>query len=78
MFKLTIVSHLICLRHLILPMMHHSDHTFSSGTVADIKVTSQNFEDAFKKVRPSVSKKVSLSPIKAVIQNIYYIIIILF
>ena len=45
-------------------MMHLSDHTFSSGPVADIKVTSQNFEDAFKKVRPSVSKKVSLILIK--------------
>uniref|UniRef100_A0A8C5BEM1 AAA+ ATPase domain-containing protein n=1 Tax=Gadus morhua TaxID=8049 RepID=A0A8C5BEM1_GADMO len=41
-----------------------SHHTFSSGPVADIKVTSQNFEDAFKKVRPSVSKKVSLILIK--------------
>ncbi|XP_030235810.1 nuclear valosin-containing protein-like isoform X1 [Gadus morhua] len=39
------------------PSSTSSDHTFSSGPVADIKVTSQNFEDAFKKVRPSVSKK---------------------
>ncbi|XP_040906521.1 nuclear valosin-containing protein-like isoform X2 [Toxotes jaculatrix] len=29
----------------------------SSGSVADIRVSKQNFEDAFKKVRPSVSKK---------------------
>ncbi|XP_063730710.1 nuclear valosin-containing protein-like isoform X2 [Eleginops maclovinus] len=32
-------------------------HTFSSGPVVDIKVSKLNFEDAFKKVRPSVSKK---------------------
>ncbi|KAM4615467.1 nuclear valosin-containing protein-like isoform 2-T2 [Polymixia lowei] len=35
----------------------YSGHTFSSGPVADIKVNKQNFEDAFKKVWPSVSKK---------------------
>uniref|UniRef100_A0A8C9W0B2 Nuclear VCP like n=1 Tax=Scleropages formosus TaxID=113540 RepID=A0A8C9W0B2_SCLFO len=34
-------------------------HTFSSNSVVDIRVSRQNFEDAFKKVRPSVSKKVS-------------------
>ncbi|KAK2848621.1 hypothetical protein Q5P01_008455 [Channa striata] len=34
-----------------------SGHTFSTGCVADIRVSKQNFEDAFKKVRPSVSKK---------------------
>ncbi|KAM9345201.1 nuclear valosin-containing protein-like isoform 2-T2 [Symphorus nematophorus] len=34
-----------------------SGHTYSSGSVADIRVSRQNFEDAFKKVRPSVSKK---------------------
>ncbi|XP_068573592.1 nuclear valosin-containing protein-like isoform X2 [Cebidichthys violaceus] len=34
-----------------------SGHTFSSGSVADIRVSKQNFDDAFKKVRPSVSKK---------------------
>ncbi|XP_056148445.1 nuclear valosin-containing protein-like isoform X2 [Lampris incognitus] len=34
-----------------------SGHTFSSGPVADIMVSRQNFEDAFTKVRPSVSKK---------------------
>ncbi|XP_051278937.1 LOW QUALITY PROTEIN: nuclear valosin-containing protein-like [Dicentrarchus labrax] len=34
-----------------------SGHTYSSGPVADIRVSKQNFEDAFKKVRPSVSKK---------------------
>uniref|UniRef100_A0A668AYE0 Nuclear VCP like n=1 Tax=Myripristis murdjan TaxID=586833 RepID=A0A668AYE0_9TELE len=32
-------------------------HTFSSCPVTDIRVSRQNFEDAFKKVRPSVSKK---------------------
>ncbi|XP_034408643.1 nuclear valosin-containing protein-like isoform X3 [Cyclopterus lumpus] len=32
-------------------------HTFSSGSVSDIRVSKQNFDDAFKKVRPSVSKK---------------------
>ncbi|XP_036439248.1 nuclear valosin-containing protein-like isoform X2 [Colossoma macropomum] len=35
----------------------HTEHTFSSGSVKDIKVSRQNFEEAFKKVRPSVSKK---------------------
>ncbi|KAF3708497.1 Nuclear valosin-containing protein-like [Channa argus] len=34
-----------------------SGHTYSSGCVAEIRVSKQNFEDAFKKVRPSVSKK---------------------
>lgn len=34
-----------------------SGHTFSSGSVTEIRVSKQNFEDAFKKVRPSVSKK---------------------
>nr|XP_061820714.1 nuclear valosin-containing protein-like isoform X2 [Nerophis lumbriciformis] len=34
-----------------------SGHTFSSGFVADIRVGKHNFEEAFKKVRPSVSKK---------------------
>ncbi|XP_034537246.1 nuclear valosin-containing protein-like [Notolabrus celidotus] len=34
-----------------------SGHTFSSGPVIEIRVSKQNFEDAFKKVRPSVSKK---------------------
>lgn len=32
-------------------------HTYTSGAVADIRVSKQNFDDAFKKVRPSVSKK---------------------
>ncbi|KAM8738841.1 nuclear valosin-containing protein-like isoform 1-T1 [Acanthopagrus schlegelii] len=32
-------------------------HTDSSGSLADIRVSKQNFDDAFKKVRPSVSKK---------------------
>ncbi|KAJ8359591.1 hypothetical protein SKAU_G00161160 [Synaphobranchus kaupii] len=32
-------------------------HTIRSGSVVDIKVSRQNFEDAFKKVKPSVSKK---------------------
>ncbi|XP_076019431.1 nuclear valosin-containing protein-like isoform X2 [Genypterus blacodes] len=34
-----------------------SGDTTSAGDVADIRVSKQNFEDAFKKVRPSVSKK---------------------
>ncbi|XP_074531519.1 nuclear valosin-containing protein-like isoform X3 [Halichoeres trimaculatus] len=34
-----------------------SGHTFSSGSVTEIRVNRQNFEDAFKKVHPSVSKK---------------------
>uniref|UniRef100_A0AAQ6IK12 AAA+ ATPase domain-containing protein n=1 Tax=Anabas testudineus TaxID=64144 RepID=A0AAQ6IK12_ANATE len=36
----------------------HTGHTYSSGPVSDIRVSKENFEDAFKKVRPSVSKKV--------------------
>ncbi|KAJ3610691.1 hypothetical protein NHX12_022783, partial [Muraenolepis orangiensis] len=39
------------------PSLLPSGHTFSSGPVVDIRVTKQNFDDAFKKVRPSVSKK---------------------
>ncbi|KAF5898761.1 nuclear valosin-containing protein-like isoform X1, partial [Clarias magur] len=35
----------------------HTGHTFSSRSVKDIRVSRQNFEEAFKKVRPSVSKK---------------------
>ncbi|TSP25445.1 Nuclear valosin-containing protein-like [Bagarius yarrelli] len=35
----------------------HAGHTTSSSSVKDIQVSKQNFEDAFKKVRPSVSKK---------------------
>ncbi|KAG7314049.1 hypothetical protein KOW79_022545 [Hemibagrus wyckioides] len=35
----------------------HEGHTFSSSSVKDIQVSKQNFEEAFKKVRPSVSKK---------------------
>ncbi|XP_023281675.1 nuclear valosin-containing protein-like isoform X2 [Seriola lalandi dorsalis] len=34
-----------------------SGHTCSSSSVADIRVSKHNFEDAFKRVRPSVSKK---------------------
>ncbi|KAM7408064.1 hypothetical protein PAMA_001966 [Pampus argenteus] len=34
-----------------------SGHTYTSGPVADIRVSKQNFEDAFRKIRPSVSKK---------------------
>ncbi|XP_077423187.1 nuclear valosin-containing protein-like [Vanacampus margaritifer] len=34
-----------------------SGHTFSSGPVADIRVSKKNVEDAFIKIRPSVSKK---------------------
>uniref|UniRef100_A0AAX7V430 AAA+ ATPase domain-containing protein n=1 Tax=Astatotilapia calliptera TaxID=8154 RepID=A0AAX7V430_ASTCA len=33
-------------------------HTHSSGSAADIRVSKDNFEDAFGKVRPSVSTKV--------------------
>ncbi|PWS21887.1 AAA family ATPase, partial [Enterococcus faecium] len=44
--------------HLYSPMAStHTVHSFSSGPVEDIRVSRQNFEDAFKKVRPSVSKK---------------------
>ncbi|XP_068423847.1 nuclear valosin-containing protein-like isoform X2 [Clinocottus analis] len=39
------------------PSQAASGHTFTSGSVADIRVSQQNFDDAFKKVRPSVSKK---------------------
>ncbi|XP_060720386.1 nuclear valosin-containing protein-like isoform X2 [Tachysurus vachellii] len=42
--------------HLHIP---HAGHTFSSGSVKDIRVSRQDFEEAFKKLRPSVSKKVS-------------------
>ncbi|XP_053189271.1 nuclear valosin-containing protein-like isoform X1 [Scomber japonicus] len=38
-----------------------SGHTYSCGSVADIRVSKQNFEDAFKKVCPSVSKKDQMS-----------------
>ncbi|KAM9365152.1 nuclear valosin-containing protein-like isoform 3-T3 [Pholidichthys leucotaenia] len=34
-----------------------SGHPQPPGSVADIRVSKQNFEDAFRKVRPSVSKK---------------------
>ncbi|XP_041803432.1 nuclear valosin-containing protein-like isoform X2 [Chelmon rostratus] len=34
-----------------------SGHTYSSSSVTDIRVNKQNFDDAFKKVRPSVSQK---------------------
>lgn len=39
------------------PAAASSGHTYSSGPVADIRVNKQNFEDAFKKIHPSVSKK---------------------
>ncbi|XP_037322252.2 nuclear valosin-containing protein-like isoform X3 [Pungitius pungitius] len=39
------------------PQASSTGHTFSSGSVADIRVSKQNFDDALKKVRPSVSKK---------------------
>uniref|UniRef100_A0A674CH24 Nuclear VCP like n=1 Tax=Salmo trutta TaxID=8032 RepID=A0A674CH24_SALTR len=39
-------------------LINSSGHSYSNGPVADIRVSKQNFEDAFKKVRPSVSKKV--------------------
>ncbi|XP_053475689.1 nuclear valosin-containing protein-like [Ictalurus furcatus] len=35
----------------------HTGHTFSSSSVKGIRVSRQNFEEALKKVRPSVSKK---------------------
>nr|XP_061794545.1 nuclear valosin-containing protein-like [Nerophis lumbriciformis] len=35
----------------------YSGHSFSSGSVADIRVSKENVEDAFKKVKPSVSKQ---------------------
>ncbi|XP_053731120.1 nuclear valosin-containing protein-like isoform X1 [Synchiropus splendidus] len=34
-------------------------HTFTPGPVVDIRVSRHDFEEAFRKVRPSVSKKVS-------------------
>ncbi|XP_051937001.1 nuclear valosin-containing protein-like isoform X2 [Hippocampus zosterae] len=34
-----------------------SGHTFSHGPVADIRVSKKNMEEAFGKIRPSVSKK---------------------
>lgn len=40
-----------------LTSQHSSASSTSLGFVADIKVNKQNFENAFKKVRPSVSKK---------------------
>uniref|UniRef100_A0AAY5K0R4 AAA+ ATPase domain-containing protein n=1 Tax=Esox lucius TaxID=8010 RepID=A0AAY5K0R4_ESOLU len=40
------------------PNPTYSGHHYSSGPVAKIRVSKKNFEDAFKKVRPSVSKKV--------------------
>ncbi|KAL6101420.1 nvl [Pungitius sinensis] len=39
------------------PQASSTGHTFSSGSVADIRVSKQNFDDALKKVCPSVSKK---------------------
>ncbi|XP_062256914.1 nuclear valosin-containing protein-like isoform X2 [Platichthys flesus] len=39
------------------PPASSSGPTGSAGSVAHIRVSKQNFEDAFKKVRPSVSKK---------------------
>uniref|UniRef100_A0A8D3C8I3 Nuclear VCP like n=1 Tax=Scophthalmus maximus TaxID=52904 RepID=A0A8D3C8I3_SCOMX len=41
------------------PAAAASGHTCSGDAVADIRVGKQNFEDAFKKVRPSVSKKLN-------------------
>ncbi|XP_077585106.1 nuclear valosin-containing protein-like isoform X2 [Stigmatopora nigra] len=35
----------------------YSGHTFSSGSVADIRVCKKNVEDALRKVKPSVSKQ---------------------
>ncbi|KAL0964410.1 hypothetical protein UPYG_G00323470 [Umbra pygmaea] len=39
------------------PNPSYTGHRYSNGPVADIRVCKQNFEDAFQKVRPSVSKK---------------------
>ncbi|XP_055758256.1 nuclear valosin-containing protein-like isoform X2 [Salvelinus fontinalis] len=39
------------------PNPSYTGHSYSNGPVADIRVSKQNFEDAFKKVRPSVSKR---------------------
>ncbi|XP_077960733.1 nuclear valosin-containing protein-like isoform X1 [Gasterosteus aculeatus] len=39
------------------PQAASTGHTFSSDSVADLRVSKQNFDDALKKVRPSVSKK---------------------
>lgn len=38
--------------------LKHTGHTYSSSSVSDIRVSKQNFEDAYNKVHPSVSKKV--------------------
>ncbi|XP_028325057.1 nuclear valosin-containing protein-like isoform X2 [Gouania willdenowi] len=39
------------------PSVSSCGHTCTSATVADIRVSKHNFEEAFRKVRPSVSKK---------------------
>ncbi|KAJ8014154.1 hypothetical protein DPEC_G00037300 [Dallia pectoralis] len=39
------------------PNPTYSGHRYTNGPLAEIKVSKKNFEDAFKKVRPSVSKK---------------------
>ena len=53
----------------ILFSLFHTGHTFTAGPVVDIRVSKLNFEDAFKKVRPSVSKKVSAHFLVALIIN---------
>uniref|UniRef100_A0A8C6NLP4 Nuclear VCP like n=1 Tax=Nothobranchius furzeri TaxID=105023 RepID=A0A8C6NLP4_NOTFU len=35
----------------------HNGATYPTGSTADVRVGKQNFEEAFKKIRPSVSKK---------------------
>uniref|UniRef100_A0A8C7KQF5 Nuclear VCP like n=1 Tax=Oncorhynchus kisutch TaxID=8019 RepID=A0A8C7KQF5_ONCKI len=40
------------------PNPSYTGHSYSNGPVADIRVSKKNFEDTFKKVWPSVSKKV--------------------
>lgn len=35
-----------------------TEHSFTLGPMADVRVSRQDFEDAFKKVRPSISEKV--------------------
>nr|XP_054606577.1 nuclear valosin-containing protein-like isoform X2 [Nothobranchius furzeri] len=38
----------------------HNGATHPTGSTADVRVGKQNFEEAFKKIRPSVSKKVRI------------------
>uniref|UniRef100_A0A4W5R1D4 Nuclear VCP like n=1 Tax=Hucho hucho TaxID=62062 RepID=A0A4W5R1D4_9TELE len=43
------------------PNPSYTGHSYSNGPVADIRVSKQNFEDAFKKVRPSVLKEMRVT-----------------